>query len=81
MGVYELLEMNSELAETLRRDDTQGFVEAANRAPGYQPLINVAHEYAAQGLTTLEEVLKLAGQSREELLEEIPLQLELEDED
>lgn len=80
MGVYELLEMNSELAETLRRDDTQGFVEAAARAPGYQPLVNVAHDYAAQGLTTIDEVLKLAGQSREELIEELPMELELRQE-
>ena len=80
MGVYELLEMNSELAEALRRDDTQGFVDACARAPGYQPLINVAHEYATLGLTTIEEVLRLAGESREELLEEIPLELELEQE-
>ena len=80
MGVYELLEMNSELAEALRRDDTQGFVEAAARAPGYEPLVHVAHDYAAKGLTTIEEVLKLAGQSREELLEEPSLDLELEPE-
>ncbi len=78
MGVYELLEMNSELAEALRRDDTQGFVEAAARAPGYQPLVNVAHDYAARGLTTIDEVLKLAGQSRDELLDEPVLELELE---
>lgn len=78
MGVYELLEMNSELAEALRRDDTQGFVEAAARAPGYQPLANVAHDYATRGLTTIDEVLKLAGQSRDELLDEPVLELELE---
>ena len=80
MGVYELLDMNAELAEALRRDDTQGFVEAAARAPGYEPLVNVAHEYASQGLTSIDEVLKLAGQSRDELLEEEPEELELEPE-
>ena len=78
IGVYELLEMNSELAEALRREDTQEFVEAAGRAPGYRPLINEAHQYAIEGLTTLDEVLRLAGQSREELIEETPLDLELE---
>ena len=78
MGVYELLDMNSELAEALRRDDSQGFVEAAARASGYEPLVNVAHDYATQGLTTIEEVLKLAGQSRNELLEEDELELTLE---
>lgn len=80
MGVYELLEMNSELAEALREDNTQAFVEAANRAPGYQPLINVAHDYAIKGLTTIEEVLKLAGETRQELIEDEVLELELEEE-
>ena len=67
-------------AEALRRDDTQGFVEAAARAPGYQPLVQVAHDYAVSGVTTLDEVLKLAGESRDELLEEPELELELEPE-
>jgi MSHA biogenesis protein MshE len=80
LGVYELLEMNSELAEALRRDDTQGFIEAANRAPGFQPLVHVAHDYASRAMTTIEEVLRLAGQSRDELLEEPSLELELEPE-
>jgi len=80
IGVYELLDMNSELAEALRRDDSQGFVEAATRATGYEPLVNVAHDYAAQGLTTIDEVLKLAGQSRSELLAEDELELELQPE-
>jgi MSHA biogenesis protein MshE len=55
MGVYELLDMNAELAEKLRHDDSQGFVEAAERAPGYQPLVMVAHEHATKGLTSIEE--------------------------
>ena len=78
MGVYELLEMNAELAEALRRDDTQEFVEAAARTPGYQPLINVAHEYARQGLTSIDEVLKLAGEPRDDFYQEETLELELE---
>ncbi len=78
IGVYELLEMNSELAEALRREDTEEFVEAAARAPCYRPLINEAHQYAIEGLTSIDEVLRLAGQSREELIGETPLDLELE---
>ncbi len=74
MGVYELLDMNPELAEKLRHDDTQGFVEAAERAPGYQPLVQVAHEHAAAGLTTIEEMLRLAGEVPDDLLEHPPVQ-------
>jgi MSHA biogenesis protein MshE len=61
MGVYELLDMNDELAEKLRHDDSQGFVEAAERAPGYQPLVMVAHEHATNGLTSIEEMLRLSS--------------------
>lgn len=63
MGVYELLDMNAELAEALRSDDAQEFVEAAIKAPGYKPLVHVAHQHALEGATTLEEALRLAGDS------------------
>jgi MSHA biogenesis protein MshE len=69
MGVYELLDLNAELAEKLRHDDSQGFVEAAERAPGYQPLVMVAHEHAAAGLTTIEEMLRIAGEVPDDLLD------------
>jgi MSHA biogenesis protein MshE len=69
MGVYELLDLNAELAEKLRHDDSQGFVEAAARAPGYQPLVMVAHEHAAAGLTTIEEMLRIAGEVPDDLLD------------
>ncbi len=75
MGVYELLDMNGELAEKLRHDDSQGFVEAAERAPGYQPLVMVAHEHAANGLTTVEEMLRLAGQVPDDVLDHAPMHL------
>ncbi|MCH7880441.1 MAG: type II/IV secretion system protein [Proteobacteria bacterium] len=75
MGVFELLDMNSELAEALRNNDSQGFVEAALKAPGYEPLISVAHHHASNGLTTIEEMLRLAGQVKDEVLDE-PLSLD-----
>lgn len=78
MGVYELLDMNSELAEALRNEDSQGFVNAAGRAPGYQPLVNVAHQHAIDGLISIEEILRLAGQVKEDVFEE-PLTLDLDD--
>ncbi len=73
MGVYELLDMNAELAEKLRHDDSQGFVEAAERAPGYQPLVMVAHTHAANGLTTIEEMLRLAGEVPDDVLDHPPV--------
>ncbi len=73
MGVYELLDMNAELAEKLRHDDSQGFVEAAERAPGYQPLVMVAHTHASNGLTTIEEMLRLAGEVPDDVLDHPPV--------
>jgi len=78
MGVYELLDMNGELAEKLRHDDSQGFVEAAERAPGYQPLVMVAHEHATNGLTSIEEMLRLAGEVPDDVLDHPPV-LEIDD--
>ncbi len=72
MGVYELLDINAELGEKLRHDDSQGFVEAAERAPGYQPLVMVAHTHAANGLTTIEEMLRLAGEVPDDVLDHPP---------
>jgi MSHA biogenesis protein MshE len=78
MGVYELLDMNAELAEALRNGDSQGFINAAAYAPGYEPLISVAHHHAVAGLTTIDEMLCLAGQVKENVFD-APLTLELED--
>jgi MSHA biogenesis protein MshE len=74
VGVYELLDMNAELAEKLRHEDSQGFVEAAERAPGYQPLVMVAHVHAANGLTTIKEMLRLAGEVPDDVLDRPALQ-------
>ena len=42
MGVFELLEMNTELADALRAEDNERFVQAARRQPTYQPLLERA---------------------------------------
>ncbi len=79
MGVFELLDINAELAEALRNNNSQAFVEAAERAPGYQPLAMVAHHHAANGKTSIEEILRLAGQVREDIIDQPTLTLEIED--
>jgi len=71
MGVFELLDMTSDLSETLRNNDAQGFVDAAIKSPGYEPLVKVAHAHASEGLTTIEEVLRLAGQLRDDVIDEV----------
>ena len=38
-----------------------GTAHAGAAQPGYQPLVENALEYACQGVTTLEEVMRLCG--------------------
>ena len=72
IGVYELLEMNAEMAEALRQDDQSEYGRAAARHPGYEPLALCALGYAEQGLTSLTEVFRVAEDLRDESDEESP---------
>ncbi len=60
-GVHEILEINNDLSNAFRQDDAQAFVALAKKAPGYRPLVNSALDLAREGLTSIEEVLRLAG--------------------
>ncbi|MBF0614244.1 MAG: type II/IV secretion system protein [Magnetococcales bacterium] len=66
IAVVELLEMRSTLAEALRNNDTTGFMRLAELQAGFLPLHKAALEYALQGITTLEEVLRLVSDTEEE---------------
>jgi len=75
IGVYELLEINNEIADTLRRNDTAGFTEVAQRQHQFVSLAQSAMEYAVQGITTVEEVMRVSGEaafSEDELELDLP---------
>lgn len=59
VGVFELLEMSETMMNTLKDSDTAAFSMAAKESPGFVPLARSALDYAKQGVTTVEEVLKL----------------------
>ncbi|WP_115720057.1 GspE/PulE family protein [Gallaecimonas mangrovi] len=59
IGVFELLELDAAMNEAMRSQDPQGFTAAAHRHPLYRPLALMALDYAHQGITSIEEVLKL----------------------
>lgn len=63
IGVFELLEITPDLMDALRLNDTDLFSQRAQQQAGYQPLIYRAIEYAKQGKTSLEEVMKLSEAS------------------
>jgi len=61
-GVFELLELDEELANTLRSGDSDAFARQARRQRGFRSLVLNALDYAVQGDTSLSEVLALSGQ-------------------
>ncbi len=62
IGVFELLEITDKLADDLRKNDTAAFTNDAAKAPNFKPLTQTAMEYAIKGVTTLEEVFRVAGE-------------------
>jgi len=62
IGVFELLEMTPEMADAMRRSNPADFAIASNLSEGFVPFTQVALEYARQGITTLEEVVRVAGE-------------------
>lgn len=65
VGIFELLEMNDEMADALRRNDNSAFSKAARNSEGYQPLVISALAMASQGITSLEEVFRVTEQMDE----------------
>ena len=59
IGVFELLEMNEGMMSALKRDDAEAFSVKAKANPSYKPLAVSAFDYAQQGITSVEEVLRL----------------------
>ena len=59
IGVFELLEMNEPMMASLKRDDQQEFTDLSKANPSFTPLALSAFDYATQGVTTVEEVLRL----------------------
>ena len=75
VGVYEMLEMDESMLDALRRQDVSGFTRAARKSDLYRPLGQCAMDYALQGVTTLEEVARVAATSEGEFSpeDEVPL--------
>lgn len=61
-GVFELLILTDELADALRNNDTAAFATIARKQPSYRTLVHSALDLAEQGITSLEEVIRMAGE-------------------
>ena len=65
IGVYELLELDRELVSALRREDLEGFGQAARSSSKFVPLAQVVLGYALQGLTSIDEAIRITGDASE----------------
>ena len=60
IGVFELLVLDKPLADALRRNDTEEFARLAYNSPNFSTLGTMALEYAQQGITSLDEVIRVS---------------------
>lgn len=71
IGIFEFLEINTDMADALRSGDPLSFARVARRQPDFRTLSQCALDYALAGTTTLEEVFRVSEQLEEEKLEHI----------
>ncbi|WP_199610750.1 GspE/PulE family protein [Flocculibacter collagenilyticus] len=60
IGVFELLELDDDMMDALRQEDTHLFATICKQSTRFKPLAQIALGYAKQGMTTLDEVFKVA---------------------
>ena len=84
VGVFELLQMNEQMMLALKNGDTASFSEQALLSEGYKPLALAALDYAKEGVTSLDEVLKLVelvsetGSEQEAIVSDASVESEVE---
>lgn len=69
IGVFELLELDDEMADALRRNDSSAFARAAAANPNFRTLTQNALDDAIAGITSLEEVLRVSSDDEAFLFE------------
>ncbi|MGI1678366.1 MAG: Flp pilus assembly complex ATPase component TadA [Cellvibrionaceae bacterium] len=71
IGVFELLDLDQPMADALRENDVRQFNQAAHDNPDFMPLSFSALEFAVQGITSLEEVLRVSALVEDEHITEV----------
>jgi MSHA biogenesis protein MshE len=59
IGVFEVLEMTEGMMAALKKNDSELFAKLSKQNPSFTPLAKAAFNYAMQGITSVEEVLRL----------------------
>jgi MSHA biogenesis protein MshE len=62
IGVYELLSVSPAMSTALAGGDFETFASLARSASGYRPIDIAALDRAAEGLTSLEEAMRVAAE-------------------
>lgn len=60
IGIYEVMEINDELRKVISRREDESIIKEIAIKNGMRPLLEVGIEKAKRGITTLEEVLRVA---------------------
>jgi MSHA biogenesis protein MshE len=58
VGVYELLEIDAGIADAIRRTDLVSLDRLAAALPGFTPLVQRALQFALDGVTSVDEVMR-----------------------
>ena len=61
IGVYELLEFDQQISDVLSQGDSAAFASVARTARGFRPLNLVALQYAIEGITSMDEVIRISA--------------------
>ncbi|MBI3188719.1 MAG: type II/IV secretion system protein, partial [Gammaproteobacteria bacterium] len=62
IGIYEMIEPDEAMLEALRNSNITAFSDAVKNNKAYIPLLYNALDSAANGITSLDEVMRLAGE-------------------
>lgn len=68
IGVYELLELNKEMLNSLRDNDSTRFVNAAVACGTYNPLSQSVLDLVKKGQTSIDEAIRIIGQLDDEFI-------------
>ncbi len=79
LGVYELLEIDESVATPLRQGQQNEYEQAAKAKSEFRPIALATLDYARRGITTIQEVFRLAEEIEEAPADEGPTEEKLLD--
>jgi MSHA biogenesis protein MshE len=71
IGIFELLEWEAELVDALQSNNYNTMVQAAKKQETFQPLVVSGLDMAANGITTVSEVMRIMGDMATDTMSEM----------